>query len=77
MMHLDLKDVLEIVTLAFLILGSTWRLSSQMSEVSTKLIGLDGKLDTHIAADRDKFAEVDATLDAIAPRVVRLERRTR
>lgn len=76
-MKLDFKDVLEIITLGFLILGSTWRLSSQMTSVAGKLAALSGKLDDHIKADTERFAEVDATLDAIAPRVVRLERRTR
>lgn len=76
-MNLGFKDVLELVTLGFLILGSTWRLSAQMSSLAGKLAALSSKLDEHVTADRDRFAEVDATLDAIAPRVVRLERRTR
>jgi len=75
-MSLDFKDVLEIVTLGFLILGSAWRLSSQMTSLAGKVQSLTDKLDTHIKADDERFGQVDATLDAIAPRVVRLERRT-
>lgn len=75
-MNLDLKDVLEIITLAFLILGSTWRLSSQMTALGSKVQAVGDKLDGHIKADDDRFGQVDATLDAIAPRVVRLERRS-
>lgn len=66
----DVKGVVELFTLAFLILGSTWRLSAQISSIAAKL-------EAHIVSDRDKFAEVDTTLNTIAPRGVRLDRRTR
>jgi len=58
-------QVIQIIVTGAMILGGTWRLSSQISAISTKL-------DLHIKGDSEKFAEVDATLDVIAPRAVRL-----
>lgn len=69
-MHLEIKDVLELVTLCFLILGSTWKLSSQIAAISTKL-------DEHCKADAEKFEAMDTTLNDLAPRVIRLPDRRR
>lgn len=63
-------QVIQIIVTGAMILGGTWKLSSQISAVSTKL-------DEHIKGDNAKFREIDADLNAIAPRVVRLERARR
>lgn len=57
--------VFQVIGTGGLILGCTWRLSSQISAMSTKL-------DIHIRTDEAKFEEIDATLNVIAPRTVRL-----
>jgi len=64
------EQVAQIIVTGAMILGGTWRLSTQISKIATTL-------DLHIRADAEKFKEVDDTLDAIAPRVVRLERKAR
>jgi hypothetical protein len=67
-MIMTFEQVLQVIVTGGLILGSTWKLSAQISAISTKL-------DEHIRQDTEKFAEVDRTLDAVAPRVIRLPNR--
>jgi len=62
---LTISQVLQMIGTGGLILGCTWRLSSQISAMSTKL-------DLHCQADAAKFKEHDDVLDEIAPRTVRL-----
>lgn len=59
------EQAMQIIVTGALILGSTWKLSSQITAISTKL-------DEHCASDKHKFEELDADLDKIAPRVIRL-----
>lgn len=64
------EQVLQIIATGALILGSTWKLSAQISAISTKL-------DQHIKADDDRFKELETDLNTIAPRAVRLVERRR
>lgn len=59
------EQAFQLLSIAAMFLAGTWRLSSQISKI-------DAKLEGHIEADRDKFKEVDDTLNIIAPRAVRL-----
>lgn len=58
-------QVIQIIVTGAMILGGTWKLSTQISAISTKL-------DLHIKGDEERFRDVEADLNAIAPRAVRL-----
>lgn len=63
------KDVIEVLALAFTVLGCTWRLSAQIAALATKL-------EEHIKSDDHRFTEADDFMKEIAPRQVRLQQRT-
>jgi hypothetical protein len=62
------EQALQMIATGALILGSTWKLSSQISSISTKL-------DEHCRQDEARFKDVESDLNTIAPRIVRLPNR--
>ena len=67
-MDLSLENVLQIVGTGAMILASTWKISQQITAISTKL-------DLHVKQDDTKFREVEDAINTIAPRTVRLSPR--
>lgn len=65
---MSMEQLLQFLGTAAVVLGSTWKLSGQISAISTKL-------DEHIKSDADRFRVVETDLDTIAPRAVRLRQR--
>lgn len=73
-LELDLKTVLEIALFIATLLGCTWRLSAQLSDVKNIAKGaLDAAKSTsdmlveHMNRDHEDFAKVHERIDRIAP----------